>query len=174
MSFCLRSYDDVNLASFPPSNKKRSQHCSIINDPGVGKHLTLFYHVTTLIQPLIVRVRRKQIYFKLKVLKLKEMSTFPCLMFLAVFSILIISFSPWSRAWFFFFFPYSCQLPGLSDSFSSWCRDTLRAQASKATAQSVCHSGWLCSWTSRKLSATEVNYRLWNDCVVCIQQKNIP
>ena len=90
VSFSLRSYDDVNLASFPPSNKKRSQHCGIINDPGVGKHLTLFYHVTTLIQPLIVRVRRKQIYFKLKVLKLKEMSTFPCLMFLAVFSILII------------------------------------------------------------------------------------
>lgn len=139
----------------------------------MGRHLTGFYHVNTLIQPLRVRVRRKQIYFKLKVLKLKEMSAFPCLMFLAVFSVLIISFSPRSRAW-FFFSSRSCQLPAVSDSFSPWCRDTLRAQADKATAQSVCHSGWLCSWTSRKLSATEVNYRLWNDCVVCVQQKIHP
>lgn len=54
--------------------------CSIINDPGSGRHLMLLHNVNT----FIVSVRRKQIYFKLMVW---EMSTFSCLMFLTVFHI---------------------------------------------------------------------------------------
>ena len=141
----------------------------------MGRHLTRFYHVNTLIQPLRVRVRRKQIYFKLKVLKLKEMSAFPCLMFLAVFSILIISFSPWSQAWFFFFFCRSCQLPGVQESFSSWCRDTLRAQADKATAQSVCQSGWLMLMNAQKAQCyrSELWALKWL-CGLCSAKKYTP
>lgn len=59
-----------------------SRHCSIINDPGSRRYLAFLHTVNTLIQPFIVSVRRKQIYFKLTVW---EMSTFFCLMFLTVF-----------------------------------------------------------------------------------------
>lgn len=127
-----------HLASLFPSEKRSQRFCSVINDPGSGRHLTLVYHVNALIQPFVVSARRKQIYFKLK---FWEMSTFSCLMFLAVFSILITLFSPWSRAWYFF-------LPQLS---AAWCVRQFftmiewhrRAQAGKVTAQSVCHSWWL-------------------------------
>lgn len=49
-----------------------------------------------------------------------------------------------------------------------------RAQDSKVATKSVCPSCWLCSQTSQKSRATELNYRLWNDHTVWIQQKIYP
>lgn len=140
--------------------------CSIVSDSGIGSHLTLLYRVHTLIQPLIIRVRRKQIYFKLKVL---ETSTFSCLMLLAVFSILITSFSPWKMI---FFLLHSCQLPGVSQFFTMISGHN-KSSSWQGYHQKWCHSRWLCSRTYRKASATEVNYRFWNDHVVRVQQKKI-
>jgi hypothetical protein len=56
----IQTHDDGNLPL------KHQILCSITHGPGTGRHLTLWYQVNTLIQTLIVRVRRK-IYLKLKV-----------------------------------------------------------------------------------------------------------
>lgn len=111
----------IMLTSTPFLPRKRNWILySVTNSSGSGKHLTHLYCVNTLIQPFIVSVKRKQIYLKLTVW---EVSAFSCLMSLAVFSILITSFSSWSQAW--YFSPHSCQLPGVSGSFSLWFSNTV-------------------------------------------------
>lgn len=77
-SLSTQSYDYVNFAFLPPSKNRSQRHCSIINDPGLERHLTLAPG-NTLIRAFLVSMRRKQVCFKLKVW---EMSTFYCLMFL--------------------------------------------------------------------------------------------
>lgn len=128
---------------------------SIMNDPGSERHPTLLYHVNTWIQPFIVSVRRKQIDLRLKVW---EMSALSCLIFLAVVSIWITSFSPWSRAW-YLFPPHLSAAQCVRQLFTVTQRHN-RAQAGKVAAKSVCHSWWLCSQASRKPSAAELNYGL--------------
>lgn len=112
-SLSIQTYDYVNSTPFLPLKKRSQRLCSIINDPGSGRPLTLLHHVNTLIRPFIVRVRSKQTYFKLK----GNVNFFLFDVSCCVFHINHFIF-PLVMGLIFFFFSHICHLCGMSGSFS--------------------------------------------------------